>query len=273
MAYHTTMWVDARRDLYRLNQPNARPAPTHVDVFGRTTTLKDCLPIRPSPRSRPFEPFENSVPTDPYPNIYSPPDVKMTSPDQATPVFNNSVQQEQEAADQAAERYEAAQEAADAAYALYAERLRQLHEIPGAKLTAEMRTWNGRRPVVVVEEEPPLFANPILNLIATLCPCMIQVFHDVAYVIERLGAFRPKQTFFFYVFLQMWRTLIMEMWFFGEWVKGVVLIALTIWIFIWLPLRGLIKLLTSYSFYHAPKVEVDFEFIKYPRSWYVGEVY
>ncbi|KAH8159108.1 hypothetical protein CIB48_g9135 [Xylaria polymorpha] len=124
MAYHTTIFEDARKDH---SKRYGVPGPTIGSVVYGLPPQYFSIPLDASPRSRPFRAFEDSLPTPP-------PDPGAIRPQRRRRARPQSVRREHGGA-----------------------RQRELYLTPGVAMTAEMRTWNGRR--ALDDGQPSILAS------------------------------------------------------------------------------------------------------------------
>ncbi|KAI0443190.1 hypothetical protein F4803DRAFT_335331 [Xylaria telfairii] len=203
MAYYTTIWADARKDH---SKRYGVPGPTIGSVVYGLPPQYFSIPVNPSPRSRPFRAFENSVPTPPGDSARL-------------------------AAISAAER-------AHAAYnATWWARQLELYLMPGAEITAEMRLWNGRRVPRAAPESIlaslPAVAMFLLDVLATAVRVEI---------LRRRAAGRARLGRGYYHVLQIWRAVAIEMGFIIARLRLIALIMFSTWALFFVMLRTVIVL-------------------------------
>ncbi|KAI0194756.1 hypothetical protein EV127DRAFT_199642 [Xylaria flabelliformis] len=208
MAYHTTIWEDARRI-----DPHISFFPRHGPIAG-----------------------------NPAPSYFLPP---------LTPFGIDS----QEEIDRRA-----------AANEVWAARQRELYAMPGAPLTPEMRTWNGRR--VVLPPPPPSRIASITSTIRTAASAKMNAVSSVMTVKLPDGTpiDRAQLAFWldrgYYHILQYWRAAMIELGFIIAELKRILLFLFTIGIIFAVMLK------VAMMFNEDPG-EVEWVFEKEYRSWSV----
>ncbi|KAI0472343.1 hypothetical protein F4859DRAFT_101607 [Xylaria cf. heliscus] len=236
MAYYNTMWEDAHKD-YSTRRPITNP--TFGSITGNFATPHASLPIDPSPRSRPFRAFEDSVATPP------PDSARLGTPSRA----------EQE--------YKAFNEA-------WGARQREIYAMPGVgELTDEMRSWNGR----IIRPPPPSRLERLFTVITIFAPVLGTILAVagraiLAEAVRSSAAARTRLSlrlsWAHYHILRLWRLVAIELGFIFERVRLVTLLMIIIWAMV-------IAILQLAAFMGAdPRPgRVVYTFVSEPRSWSV----
>ncbi|KAI1753666.1 hypothetical protein F4782DRAFT_64772 [Xylaria castorea] len=236
MAYHTTIFEDARKD-YSIGGTRL--------TYGSTIGDRGRTPYS-SISMDPFYAFgDGSVPTPP--------------PDSARFAISQD-ERDQKVAD-----------------AVWAARQRELYATPGVGgMTAELRSWNGRR---VVESPPSLIASIIsivvpvlaaLVLVAVVLVAVISVVMSAVKVdISRIKTVGREQFTFwlgrgYYHILQCWRAVVIELRFIIARIKLVSLVVFSTWTLVIVMLKAAMMLGAD------PRPgKMEYVFVNECRSWSV----
>ncbi|KAI8944438.1 hypothetical protein F4801DRAFT_571715 [Xylaria longipes] len=226
MAYHTTIFADARKDYSKTQS-------TLASLLDERKTPHSLIPIDPSPRSRPFRAFEDSVPTPP--------------PDSA--------------------RFAISQEELDqkAANAAHAARQHEFYVSPGVgNVTAEMRSWNGRR----IEGPPPPLLESTTAAVAPVLSAVIDAWK--AEIVRGKTTGRRELNLClgrgYYHVLQVWRAVEIELRFVIARIKLMLLLIFSHCILIIMMLKAAAMLDVD-----DPRPgKVEWAFVNGCRSWSVG---